>query len=153
MPPTVFPSPDRKSLNLALLIASIAGQNGWNHSKLSQGWISTLTTAEQVRQVYGYTFPLNNSTAAKICQDKVMTSALLKEAGIPQIRHKLLSVSEPAKPLWATALEFVKRYGFPLVLKPVEGSKGEGVETCEFRKRVGPCHSETISRGYHGLSL
>ena len=126
-PPVSQPT-DQKALNIAVIISRIAKANGWDHTKLSQGWISSLSTVRSVRQVYGYIFPLNSSTAAKICENKVSTSAVLKEAGIPQISHKLISASDPSQSLWATALDFINKHSFPVVCKPVKGSGGVGVE-------------------------
>ena len=119
---------ERKALSIASLISKIAQANGWEHTKHSQGWISSLTEAEKVRQVYAYCFPLNSSTSASICDHKVLTSDVFKESGIPQIRHRLVQASDPTRSMWETASKIAEKYGYPVVVKSVKGSGGVGVE-------------------------
>ena len=54
---------------------------------------------------------------AEVCGDKLTTSALLAQAGVPQ-PHNVVAFTPEA------ALEAIERFGYPVVLKPVVGSWG-----------------------------
>lgn len=57
---------------------------------------------------------------AKLTQNKVTTANMLRSAGLPAPVHAV--VRRPAD-----ALKAAERLGFPLVVKPVDGERGEGV--------------------------
>jgi len=60
---------------------------------------------------------INNYKIASICGDKVTTSALLQQNGVPTLDIKVAFTKE-------SALEAVESMGYPVVLKPVVGSWG-----------------------------
>ncbi len=60
---------------------------------------------------------INTSTTQLICDNKVLTDAQLMKAGVP-IPRSILAYSEEA------AKEGAKRMGYPMVIKPVQGSWG-----------------------------
>ena len=60
---------------------------------------------------------VNTAAVAEICGDKLTTSALLSQAGIPQPRNMAAFSTE-------SALEAIEKFGYPVVLKPVVGSWG-----------------------------
>ncbi|MHB0987260.1 MAG: lysine biosynthesis protein LysX [Bellilinea sp.] len=60
---------------------------------------------------------VNTAKVAEICGDKLMTSAALARAGVPQ-PHSATAFTPEA------ALEAIEAFGYPVVLKPVVGSWG-----------------------------
>jgi [lysine-biosynthesis-protein LysW]--L-2-aminoadipate ligase len=60
---------------------------------------------------------VNKVSVAEACGDKLMTSAVLNRAGIPQPRNLMAFTPE-------SALEAIETLGYPVVLKPVVGSWG-----------------------------
>lgn len=60
---------------------------------------------------------VNTAAVAEVCGDKLTTSALLAQAGIPQPRNAAAFSVE-------SALEAIESFGYPVVLKPVVGSWG-----------------------------
>lgn len=134
--PQVEPK-EQKILKIGSVIAQIARVNGWAVTSHSQGWISHLSHAEKVRVTYGYTFPLNSSTSTKVCGNKPAVSSILKETGIPQIRHHrfLMGDVKGGKRkhfddggVWSRVKQFAEKHGNNIVCKPAEGTGGNGVE-------------------------
>jgi [lysine-biosynthesis-protein LysW]--L-2-aminoadipate ligase len=60
---------------------------------------------------------VNTAAVAEVCGDKLTTSAILAQAGIPQ-PHNVVAFTPEA------ALEVIEQFGYPVVLKPVVGSWG-----------------------------
>jgi [lysine-biosynthesis-protein LysW]--L-2-aminoadipate ligase len=60
---------------------------------------------------------VNTAAVAEICGDKLVTSAMLTKAGLPQ-PHNVTAFTPEA------ALEAIEKFGYPVVLKPVVGSWG-----------------------------
>lgn len=60
---------------------------------------------------------VNTAAVAEICGDKLSTSAMLAQAGVPQPRNKVAFSPE-------AALAAIEEFGYPVVLKPVVGSWG-----------------------------
>jgi len=60
---------------------------------------------------------VNTAAVAEVCGDKLTTSAILAQAGVPQ-PHNVVSFTPEA------ALEAIERFGYPVVIKPVVGSWG-----------------------------
>jgi len=57
---------------------------------------------------------------AKLAGDKATTASLLKKAGLPTPHHVVVSS-------YADALTAAQQIGWPVVVKPVDGERGEGV--------------------------
>lgn len=60
---------------------------------------------------------INRFQTANTCADKLLTTAALQEAGVPQPKVRVAFTSE-------TALKAIEEMGYPVVLKPVIGSWG-----------------------------
>ena len=60
---------------------------------------------------------INRYATASTCADKLLTTAALAEAGVPQPRTRLAFTAE-------SALAAIEELGYPVVLKPVVGSWG-----------------------------
>jgi cyanophycin synthetase len=63
---------------------------------------------------------LDSAISAKACGDKLSTALLLRQAGLPAPVHVLVGSLEPAQ---AEALKI----GWPVVIKPTDRERGEGV--------------------------
>jgi [lysine-biosynthesis-protein LysW]--L-2-aminoadipate ligase len=60
---------------------------------------------------------VNSAAVAEACGDKLITTALLAKAGVPQPHSRVAFTPE-------SALETIEAMGYPVVLKPVIGSWG-----------------------------
>jgi len=60
---------------------------------------------------------VNTAAVAEVCGDKLTTSAMLSQAGVPQPRNVVAFTPE-------AALDAIEAFGYPVVLKPVVGSWG-----------------------------
>jgi [lysine-biosynthesis-protein LysW]--L-2-aminoadipate ligase len=60
---------------------------------------------------------VNSAAVAEVCGDKLVTSARLSQAGVPQPHVMIAFTAE-------SALEAIESMGYPVVLKPVVGSWG-----------------------------
>lgn len=86
---------------------------------------------------------VNSSRVMELCGDKVATSSVLQEAGIPQPRYRVALSREGA-------LQAAAELGYPVVFKPATGSWGrllakvQDAETAEaiaeHKEHLGPQH-------------
>ena len=60
---------------------------------------------------------INSASVAEVCGDKLVTSAVLAKANVPQPHNKVAFSAE-------AALNAIEEFGYPVVLKPVVGSWG-----------------------------
>jgi len=60
---------------------------------------------------------INTAAVADVCGDKLTTSTMLAQAGVPQ-PHNIVAFTPEA------ALEAIEKFGYPVVIKPVVGSWG-----------------------------
>ena len=58
---------------------------------------------------------INSAEVAEACGNKLITSAALAQAGVPQPRNKVAFTPE-------SAIEALEEMGYPVVIKPVVGS-------------------------------
>ena len=72
--------------------------------------------ALRILNAFGVT-TVNTAAVAEVCGDKLTTSAVLAQAGIPQ-PHNVVAFTPEA------ALEAIEHFGYPVVIKPVVGSWG-----------------------------
>jgi [lysine-biosynthesis-protein LysW]--L-2-aminoadipate ligase len=70
---------------------------------------------------------INSAAVAEVCGDKLVTSAALQEAGVPQPNVRIAFTPE-------AALEAIEAMGYPVVLKPVVGSWGRLVTKLNDRE-------------------
>ncbi len=71
-----------------------------------------------LQMLNGWGIPtVNSARVAEICGNKLMTTAALEQAGLPQPRTLIAFTPE-------SALEAIETLGYPVVLKPVVGSWG-----------------------------
>jgi glutathione synthase/RimK-type ligase-like ATP-grasp enzyme len=117
---------------LVSLLREIAAEQKIQLTSFSQDWILRLEKAGRARHIMGYNFELNSATAELIAGDKAAISDLLANQNIPRVEHKLFLhprlagyVSEQGN--FANMLAYAHEHGFPLVVKPNQGTGGEDV--------------------------
>ena len=66
------------------------------------------------------TSELDSAIGAKLCQNKAVTANILQQAGLPTPHHHLVSSIEQAQ-------DAANLIGYPVVVKPVDRDRGEGV--------------------------
>ena len=112
------------------LINKAAIQAGIQVRWLSDDWIAQLQKAGQVRYIYGSCFPLNNAGASHVAADKVATSIVLREAGVPATAHHLVRFP-PSGEVEGAADRALACVQPPMVVKPNEESGGVDVHKAE----------------------
>lgn len=126
-----MPQPNKDRL-LVSLLSEIAAEQGMQVSSFSHDWILRLEKDGLVRHIFGYNFELNSATAQLLAGDKAAIADLLADRGVPHVEHRLflhpqLGGYVSADGNWPAMLAYVERTGFPLVVKPNNGTGGEGV--------------------------
>lgn len=124
------------------LIDDAAGSLGITVAHFSDNWAMRLSRAGMTKYIVGYTFPLNDATCCKIARNKNLCSEILTCNKIPHIPHRLLysptillkrDISEGNI---STVEQFISQYGFPIVVKRNNSSKGEGVFIADNRTEL-----------------
>jgi [lysine-biosynthesis-protein LysW]---L-2-aminoadipate ligase len=89
---------------------------------------------------------VNRYATAATCVDKLLTTAALTQAGIPQPRVRIAFTAE-------TALAAIEELGYPVVLKPVVGSWGRLLARINDRDAAEAVleHKETLGSYQHGI--
>ncbi len=89
---------------------------------------------------------VNSYAAARVGGDKVLTSKRLHNAGIPTPKVKIAFTRE-------SALKAVEEMGYPVVLKPVDGSWGRLIAKIESRTAAEAIleHKSQLSSYYHEI--
>jgi glutathione synthase/RimK-type ligase-like ATP-grasp enzyme len=98
----------------------------------SEGWLIVMRRGERRHVAFGYDIGLNSATAHQIANDKAATADVLQCSGVPCIPHILflgpkLAAYAPASGSWETMLRLLAEYPRGLVVKPNEGTSGDGV--------------------------
>lgn len=76
--------------------------------------------------------PGMNAEAARNFRDKSRMKTVLREAGLPCARHRLVTDA-------TAALEFAEEIGFPLIVKPPAGAGAQGTFRCENSSHLQSC--------------
>ena len=84
------------------------------------GGIFQLGWGARARRIDRSTTDGDPATAAKLAQNKIWTASLLRNAGLPTPQHQVVTTLEAARLA-------VQRLGWPVVLKPADRDRGEGV--------------------------
>ncbi len=86
---------------------------------------------------------VNTYRVATVCGDKLLTSAALQEAGVPQPEVRVAFTEQ-------TALEAIEQMGYPVVLKPAVGSWGRLIAKVNDRQAAESLlEHKTILGSYH----
>lgn len=100
-------------------VLRVAHQLGIPFIHLGQG-IYQLGWGSKARRMDRSTTELDSAMGAKLAQNKVTTANLLRAAGLPAAVHRVAAKFEQA-------LAGAQQLGWPLVVKPVDRERGEGV--------------------------
>jgi [lysine-biosynthesis-protein LysW]--L-2-aminoadipate ligase len=109
--------------------------------------ISTARGLYALRTLEAWDFPtVNRYATAATCADKLLTTAALTCAGIPQPRARLAFTAE-------SALAAIEEMGYPVVLKPVVGSWGRLLARINDRDAAEAVleHKEVLGSYQHGI--
>lgn len=89
---------------------------------------------------------VNRAEVAATCGDKLVTSAVLQAAGVPQPEARLAFTPE-------SALQAIEAMGYPVVLKPVMGSWGRLVSRANDRQSAEAIleHREVLGNYQHQI--
>ena len=89
---------------------------------------------------------INRYEIVTICGDKVFTSKALRDAGIPTPEVKVAFTKE-------SALTAIEEMGYPVVLKPIDGSWGRLIAKIENRNSAEAIleHKSYLSSYYHSI--
>lgn len=104
------------------MIRGIAQEQQLDMKTWSNDWIIEVAHQHLRHRIVGYRFGLNDAAAAALAQDKVATSLLLQDAHIPTVPHWLFRSDSPDPQSLTSG---------PIVLKPLSGTGGHGVQRCE----------------------
>jgi [lysine-biosynthesis-protein LysW]--L-2-aminoadipate ligase len=101
--------------------------------------------ATQILNAWGIP-TVNMAHVAAVCGDKLVTTAALARAGLPQPRTRVAFTSE-------AALEAIEELGYPVVLKPVVGSWGRLLSKINDRDAAEAIleHKETLGSFQHAI--
>ncbi|MQC26453.1 MAG: RimK-like protein [Chloroflexi bacterium] len=117
---------------LVTLIDEIAADEGYALTRFSQDWILRLEKGGTARHVFGYNFEVNSATAQLLAADKAATADLLAHVGVPVVEHRLflhprLAGYVSAQGNWDAMQRYAQERGYPLVVKPNEGTGGDDI--------------------------
>ncbi|HSX30476.1 MAG TPA: ATP-grasp domain-containing protein [Candidatus Saccharimonadales bacterium] len=126
---------------LPKMVQDICARRGLSYQSFSDDWVLRLQQGERVRWVVGYKFDTNNSAAGQLAQDKVATYMALHAADIPAIEHYLVRALPHDPNEWHYDIGGLDGGG-PVVIKPLDGTGGRGVERYEtIQEALGAIHS------------
>ncbi len=106
---------------LVRIVQSICRDQNITFHSYSASWILELTRGTVQKRICGYKFPLNDSAAATITQDKVAAYQVLTAGGVQAVEHILIRTKATSEH-WP---ENEMPNGF--VLKPLMGTSGHEV--------------------------
>jgi [lysine-biosynthesis-protein LysW]--L-2-aminoadipate ligase len=101
--------------------------------------------AVRILEALGYR-TVNRYATAATCWDKLLTTAALAQAGVPQPQVRVAFTAE-------SALRAIEEFGYPVVLKPVVGSWGRLLARINDRDAAEAIleHKETLGSYQHGI--
>ncbi len=121
-------------------------------------WLVRLTDGAGHRVgIYGYAFDLNPAAVAMTCDDKVATSQLLSAAGVAAVPHELVIAPEFGRWVGQSSVgrrtdELTGAFGWPLVVKPNDGTGGADVYRAADRGAAEVALSSILTR-HRGAAL
>lgn len=123
-----------KERTIVTLLREIANDNGYSFKTFSYDWVKALKKNGRTMYVFGYNFPVNDTSFTQIANDKACTSEILSSEGVPNVEHsyfmspndihyvKYLGVSGN----WKQMTELLEKYG-KIICKPNSGTGGAGL--------------------------
>jgi glutathione synthase/RimK-type ligase-like ATP-grasp enzyme len=138
-----LPEIHHRFLNQAL--DEIATARGLTYEEWGQGWVTRVGGGGRFLSTYGYQLSLNPVVAASVARDKAAAAERLERDGVAVVPTRL--VLDPVRQAWLDGRgpeevldEVLAASPAPLIVKPNEGSSGDGVFLCldhdQARRRV-----------------
>jgi glutathione synthase/RimK-type ligase-like ATP-grasp enzyme len=134
-------------LNQALV--EIADVRGLRYEEWGQGWVTRVGDGPRSLSTYGYQLSINPVVAASVARDKSAAVERLERDGVAvvathlvlnAVRQDWLDGRSPDQVLDQALTTLLDAGPVPLIVKPNEGSSGDGVYLCrdqvEVRRRV-----------------
>lgn len=100
-------------------VAALAHKLGVPFSHLGMG-IMQLGYGARAQTTHRSACRNDSAIGARACSDKFFTALLLRQTGLPAPLHELVSTEEQA-------LKVANTFGWPVVIKPADRERGEGV--------------------------
>lgn len=138
---------------IVTLLREIAKENGFSFRTYAYDWIKELSKNGKSMYIYGYNFPLNNTSFTQIANDKASTSEILTNNDIPNVEHfyfmspndihyvRYLGVNGN----WKQMLSLLDVYR-KIVVKPNTGTGGTGLIIVENEEELEIAVNETFSK-------
>lgn len=117
----VFKPQQQLSNTVLWAYQTAAEQLGVNHKKDALGHHFFLGSTH-IGSMQRTKTDLNSKQAIRICNDKALTKRYLLNAGVSVAVDQLITVAEQQQ-----ALSFAVKYGFQIVVKPLDARAGEGI--------------------------
>ena len=96
----------------------------------------------KARRLDRSTCELDSAIGSKLTQNKVVTANLLRAAGLPSPVHEVVTTE-------MNAIAIAKKIGFPVVIKPTDRDRGEGVTVDIYNEealKVAFAHAQKLSK-------
>ncbi len=143
---------------LVAMCRTLAQRHRWTVSTSGADWVVRIEDRAGHRVgIYGYSFDLNPAAVALICDDKVATAQLLTAAGVAAVPHELVIAPEFGRWVGQSSVgrrtdELTGQFGWPLVVKPNDGTGGADVYRAADRGAAEVALSSILTR-HRGAAL
>jgi glutathione synthase/RimK-type ligase-like ATP-grasp enzyme len=116
-------------------IREICAEEKIKYSSFCNGWLVKLEDRLKKRYIFGYDFEINSCTSHMIAKDKAAASAVLMNAKIPCIEHKIF-FNPRFDFKGKDPIIYAKEKYFDVVCKPNEGACGNDVYHARNEKEL-----------------
>ncbi len=138
---------------IVTLLREIAKENGFSFRTYAYDWIKELSKDGKSMYIYGYNFPLNDTSFTQIANDKASTSEILTSNNIPNVEHfYFMSPNDihyvrylGVEGNWKQMLSLLELYK-KVVVKPNTGTGGVGLRIVENAEELEIAVSDTFSK-------
>lgn len=135
------------------LLREIAKENGFSFRTYAYDWIKELSKNGKSMYIYGYNFPLNDTSFTQIANDKASTSEILTANNIPNVEHfYFMSPNDihyvrylGVEGNWEQMLSLLEIYK-KVIVKPNSGTGGVGLKIAENAEELEIAVSETFAK-------
>lgn len=123
-----------KERTIVSLLRELSEENGFSFRTFSYDWVKEIGNDNYKSYVFGYNFPINNTSFTQIANDKACTSEILTANGIPNVEHTYFMTPNDIHYVkylgvdgnWRQMLELLNRYK-RIICKPNSGTGGAGL--------------------------
>jgi glutathione synthase/RimK-type ligase-like ATP-grasp enzyme len=126
------------------ILREICEENGYDFRSYSEEWLLEIVDTVNNRRTVavGYNLDLNSGISNLLAQDKVLTSTLLSEKGVYNVKHFQISSDDVRKYLNKKQTqkenieEILEHINLPIVVKPTQGMAGQDVYLCHTQQDI-----------------